>query len=1121
MAKKIQLPNACPVNPAEAQVIQYLVDQLPNTYTVIPNAEITQPGNPPFEYDAIVIGPHAVYVVEIKRWLGGIDGDDYTWRIAGLHNRPNPWITTNNKARVLKSTIDHRDPGLGRFWVEAVVALADLEGEFNLRGNCRQRTFRYTDLPAFLTDSSRLEGHVSDLRPLRARLENAVHTAARGRPIGPLQFGSYKVLETLSRRDHVSEFLARNQLLPDSPLVRLRAFSYNPYLAPDELDQHQARLRREAEALQKIGYHPNLISLKSFEADPQDPNLFVEVTDWSEGGTLRSLMSSEAALSLERKIELGLDLAAGLKAAHSAGVIHRDLRPENVLISVDGSARLMNFDHARFAVPGAKTVGPLVPEPGISEAYIAPELASPAVAAAPTSDLYSLGMILFELLVGDVLYRTPREALEAAQTCSGPIDFVSDIPASLNILICDLLQIDPLQRPQSAEDVLTRLRELREKPSGTLILPSPPAPPELLPEPEPLEPIIFRVGDLIDGKYTVQKVLKPGGFGQVYKVYDGILEQVFALKIFNPGALALNSLQREARTLNNLDHKNIVKVRTWGRLAQADRLYLVSDFVEGEELTHYTTPETRLSACEVVQVVVDLLSALAYLHPPVDRIAELREKMAQNEITGEEYEEFLELQSQGFLHRDIKPGNLMLSPQGVRLIDFNIAARAAQAGRTYIGTPGYMLPDVGIMAWTTDGDLFATGIVLYELIVGHHPYPPDGIPTIDTEPVDPRSFVPDLSPRFSELLLRAVSCRSDVRYHSANRFRQDLLGLQGDYLQAVLPEAVISIVIQPEEKGLKNYNPFVTRLLKLYSQARQDNSGTRGLDEIGELTYVRTRLDQALQPAILDGQYRLAIITGNAGDGKTAFIQRVEGTVEKAGGYLEHPSPNSSRFQFRGLSFVTNYDGSQDEGAGRANDQVLSEFFAAFDDAHFAEVSAATPVHLIAINEGRLVDFFSEAWSAQGDPNAPAKRFQKLAGLIQRYFERDSSQVHLPDWLLIVDLNQRSVVAADLDAEGTSIFDRQLLAFLKPQFWQACQDCDLRSRCFIKYNVDTLSDSLAGPAVRERLRTLFEIVHLRHQLHITMRDLRSALSWMLFRDHSCEAVCKCFQPSRTADRRTR
>ena len=180
--------------------------------------------------------------------------------------------------------------------------------------------------------------------------------AARGRQAGPLQYGSYKVIETLSRRDLVSEFLARNLLLPDSPPVRLRVFSYNPYLPPDQLESHKASLRREAEALQKIGYHPNLITLRGFEAAPEDPNLLLEITDWSESGTLRALMNA-GPLSLERKLELALGITAGLKAAHNAGVIHRDLRPENVLIGADGSPRLMNFEHARLEAPGAQTVG--------------------------------------------------------------------------------------------------------------------------------------------------------------------------------------------------------------------------------------------------------------------------------------------------------------------------------------------------------------------------------------------------------------------------------------------------------------------------------------------------------------------------------------------------------------------------------------------------------------------------------------------------------------------------------------------------------------------------------------------------------------------------------------------
>lgn len=1105
MAKLITLPNSRPANPSEAQVVQVLVDRLPNTYTVIPNAEISQPGGPPFEYDVIVIAPHAVYVVEAKRWLGGIQGDDFTWLVAGIHHRPNPWLTANNKARVLKSAIEGRLPGLGRFWTEAVVVIVDDQGSLNLRGKCRERVFHLADLPAFLMNAAALEGKAGDLRPQRAHLETAVQQAARGRQSGPLQYGSYKVIETLSRRDLVSEFLARNLLLPDSPPVRLRVFSYNPYLPAEQLESHKASLRREAEALQKIGVHVNLITLRSFEAAPEDPNLLLEITDWSESGTLRALMNA-GPLSLERKLELALGITAGLKAAHNAGVIHRDLRPENVLIGADGAPRLMNFEHARLEAPGARTVGLGIPEPGIPQSYIAPELSLPNPLVKPSADLYSLGMILFELLVGKVLHESPREALTKTDTCSSPMAYVSDVPPELNTLVCDLLLLEPDKRPQTAQEVWDRLRDVKEKPSGTVLPVEPQIPPE--PELEDIEPAVFKFGQLIDGKYEVQKKLAEGGFGQVYRVYDGILDEVFALKIFSNASLSLSALQVEAGALAKLNHPNIVKVRNWGRLAQSGRFYMVSEFVEGEEVARFIDPNQRLSVREAVQIIIDLLGALEYLHPKVDRMAELREKMNQGEITGEEYEEYGKLQQEGWLHRDIKPNNLILSGSGVKLIDFNIAARASQAGITLTGTPGYMLPSVGFMRWNTEGDLFATAIVLYELVTGHHPYPEEK-PGSD-EAADPRKYVPELTPAFTELLLRAVSCADTEHYHSARRFRNDLLDLEEEYLQA-LPTSIggLDIILEPDEIGRSNYNPYVTRLLKLYSQAQKDNSGTRGLDEIARLTYVQTRLDQALQPAILDGQYRLVIVTGNAGDGKTAFIQSLEKAVEGLGGKIEHPTSNASRFQHRGLQFVANYDGSQDEGAERANDQVLSEFFAAFDDGHFAGIGAATPVHLIAINEGRLVDFFSDLWMANQDtPSLTTQNFQQLGKCIQRYFEQNGQGANLPPWMLIVDLNQRSVIAPDPDQENASIFDRQLQAFLKPELWQPCQSCAYQARCFIKYNVDTFADPISGPAVRGRVRALFEIVHLRRQLHITMRDLRSALSWMLLRDQSCLEVAQ-------------
>ncbi|MBE9514107.1 MAG: protein kinase [Chloroflexi bacterium] len=767
MAKLIQLPGARPADEGEKLVVNYLREQLPKTYTLIPNVEISQRGQPPFEYDIITVAPHAVYVIEVKRWRGGIRGDDHTWIVAGQHRRRSPWPTTNNKARVVKSQIQQRQPSCGNVWVEAVVAIADDRGKLDLQGACRNRVLRYTDLPAFLKDASALGGKAGNLRSKRAYIEKAIQEAARGRPAGPLRFGDYEVLETLSRQDRVAEYLARNVLLRREEPVRLRVFSYDPYLEADELARRQEVIRREAESLQEIGSHPNLITLQGFTTVPDDPNLSVEITEWSEEGTLRELMSADEPLSLERKLELAQGIAAGLKASHDASVIHRDVRPENILIMPDGCPRLMNFDHARLALPYARTVSPIQRDPDVPRAYMAPELLTHQ--PSPATDVYGLGMILFEMLVGDTLYDSPEEALRTDTSPSGPAAFVvTDIPERLDELVCKMTSIDPSRRPQGADEVLAELHTITVEMSHS-------AESESVVEPaQEVEPAVFEVDDLIDDRYEVREKLEAGGSGRVYQVYDRIFDDVYALKVFNDSSLSLDFLKQEARSLRAVSHPNIVRVYNWGRLAQSGRLYLVTDFVEGEELTKYTTPDHRLPVREAVNAILGLLSALEALHPDVDRIEALRAKKSEGEITEEEYEEFGRLQSEGWLHRDIKPANLMLT-QGSRLklVDFNIAARASKAGHTQVGTPGYMLPGAGIIPWTTADDLFATGIVLYELVAGHHPYP-SCLPNAQDSPADPRQYVPNLRPELARLLTRAVSCDPAQHYHSARRFRQDL-----------------------------------------------------------------------------------------------------------------------------------------------------------------------------------------------------------------------------------------------------------------------------------------------------------------------------------------------------------
>lgn len=1103
-AKIIAMPGAAPENEGERTVVELLRAQLPASYTLIPNIEIRTPGRPPYEYDLVVIAPHAVYAVESKAWLGGIVGDDYTWTVAGIHRRTSPVSTINNKARVLKSRLKEATSLFEDIWVQSVVAIVDAQGELNIRGTMRDIVMRHTELANYLSDASRLGARAGDWRRAREALERRIEYVSHGRPLGKQRYGAYEIVETLSRRDRVAEYKARNYLLASAQFNRLRVFSYDPYLPEPEQTRRKAIIQRETEAIQEIGAHPNLIAVHTLFPAPEDPNLFVEVTEWSDVGSLRTLMSPGTPLTLERKLEIAENIASGLKAAHTKGVIHRDVRPENVLIGRDGQAKVMNFDYARIPLPGGVTVGPPVHDPDEPRAYLAPELALPTHVPTAAADIYALGMILFELLVGVLPFDQPEDANKQATVGGGPSEYgVPDVPPRLNELVRAMTRVNPADRIQSIDAVIAELQAIRKLPSAT----QPPAAPPSEPTPpveRPYDPAVFQVGDKIQDKYVVQKVLSAGGFGQVYKVFDPIFERVWALKIFTaPGREGEDSLRAEIGALVNLTHSNIVRVHDWGILKPSGRLFMVSEFVDGEDLRRYASPsaEQRLQLREAVEAVVGVLDALEAIHPPVERIEELEQRNKTEGLEEEEYQELRRLSGEGLLHRDIKPENIILTKSGqVKLIDFNIARRAAHARLTYIGTPNYMLPTVGSQMatpWSPANDLFALAIVLYELVTGQHPYPENN-PSLGNPPIDPKDKVPDLHPTFAALLLQAVDHHAGTVYRSASRFRADLRALNGLYraLPAIAPAAPLTL--EPWEVERPNYNPFVTRLLRLYSQARRDNGGTRGLDELASLTYVDTRLDRTLRPAILEGHYRLVIITGNAGDGKTAFIKSLEKTVKASSATIDYLSANASSFSYNGIRFITNYDGSQDEGAERANDLVLREFFSSFTDDRFAAPDVSS-THVIAINEGRLLDFFAPSL-------ANGANLGQLGATLRTYFEPEQAAA-LPPWLLVIDLNQRSVVAADPDApDSAPIFERQLQALLKPELWAACDNCGLRERCFIRNNAATLADPASGPAVRERLRALFEIVHLRRLMHITMRDLRSALAWLIARDHTCDDV---------------
>jgi len=278
---------------------------------------------------------------------------------------------------------------------------------------------------------------------------------------------------------------------------------------------------------------------------------------------------------------------------------------------------------------------------------------------------------------------------------------------------------------------------------------------------------------------------------------------------------------------------------------------------------------------------------------------------------------------------------------------------------------------------------------------------------------------------------------------------------------------------------INNYNPNVDQFLKIYSQSLLSTGLTRGLDES---TYIPTRLDTALKSDVLKGKKKLVVLTGNAGDGKTAFIQLIESAAKNKGGKFSLTTDNGCKFNYDGFEFETLYDGSQDFD-GKSNDDLLKEFFKPFEGNNEPNSKI---VKIIAINEGKLRDFL-----------LGNKSYNWLGKHVHHYLEYES--YNLPESLSFINLNNRAIVEIE---NPNSILDELLSIILddtgKNDTWSACkpENCEYADKCYIKYNIDTLKDNKKGIIVKQRIKEIILAIYLKKEKQITLRDIRSLISFI-------------------------
>jgi eukaryotic-like serine/threonine-protein kinase len=264
--------------------------------------------------------------------------------------------------------------------------------------------------------------------------------------------GRYRVERELGRGGMAKVFLGTDTVLGRTVAVKVLA----PQFADD--DGFVQRFRREAQAAASIG-HPHIVSV--FDTGSDDGVHYI-VMEYVEGRTLAEFLAGGGRILPDRAIDIAMDVCRALEAAHAQGVIHRDIKPGNIMLNPRGEVKVTDFGIARVTTT-ADTVAQTAAILGTAS-YLSPEQAQ-GLPVDGRSDIYSLGCVLFEMVTGrpPFLGDSPV-AVASKQVLEQPVPpskLNPDVTADLDAVILRALAKNPANRYQSAEEMRADLERAR------------------------------------------------------------------------------------------------------------------------------------------------------------------------------------------------------------------------------------------------------------------------------------------------------------------------------------------------------------------------------------------------------------------------------------------------------------------------------------------------------------------------------------------------------------------------------------------------------------------------------------------------------------------------------------